>query len=242
MNDSTFLVFCPTCRSKVAAQITGRAAREVFEPEHMTEPLVERVMIGNCPSCDNILVASQEVIKTTDGPEYEHVWSPPERIFPVGRNTFENSFLPRTVKESLSEASGCMEAGRAIAACAMFGRALEAICRDQILKTTRASENGDSGTKPTREVMLGAGLAELHRLKIIDDRLYEWSKQLNIVRNLAAHPDADFEITHEDADDLETFVVAITEYIYDLAERYQRFKARIDRRRKPVSTENAASS
>ena len=44
-------------------------------------------------------------------------------------------------------------------------------------------------------------------------------------RNIAAHPD-DTVITREDAEDLQSFVYAIIEYIYDLTERYEEFLER----------------
>lgn len=39
-------------------------------------------------------------------------------------------------------------------------------------------------------------------------------------------------ITRQDADDLQVFVYAITEYVYDLAERYEEFKERQEKRAK----------
>ena len=39
-------------------------------------------------------------------------------------------------------------------------------------------------------------------------------------------------ITREDAEDLQVFVYAITEYVYDLAERYEEFKERQENRAK----------
>lgn len=83
--------------------------------------------------------------------------------------------------------------------------------------------------------MLGEGIKKLREKKIIDDRLYDWSQQLQAFRNLAAHPE-DISISREDAEDLQTFVYAIVEYIYDLTDRYEEFKVRAEqraRRRKP---------
>ena len=84
--------------------------------------------------------------------------------------------------------------------------------------------------------MLGAGIRLLKERKLIDERLYDWSQQLQAFRNLAAHPE-EISISREDADDLQAFVHAITEYIYDLADRYEQFKVRAQRRasrRKPA--------
>ena len=78
--------------------------------------------------------------------------------------------------------------------------------------------------------MLAEGLGKLKDDKIIDQRLYDWSQQLHAFRNIAAHPD-DESISRQDAEDLQTFAYAIVEYIYDLTDRYEEFKARIARRR-----------
>jgi uncharacterized protein YutE (UPF0331/DUF86 family) len=79
--------------------------------------------------------------------------------------------------------------------------------------------------------MLGKGIKELKDRNIIDQRLYDWSQQLQAFRNIAAHPD-ETEISREDAEDLQSFVYAIVEYIYDLADRYDEFKDRINRLKK----------
>ena len=91
----------------------------------------------------------------------------------------------------------------------MLGRALEAVCRDVL------------GTN----VMLAAGIKALRDKGTIDDRLYDWSQQLRAFRNLAAHA-GEISISRQDAEDLQSFVYAIIEYIYDLTDRYEEFKAR----------------
>jgi hypothetical protein len=57
--------------------------------------------------------------------------------------------------------------------------------------------------------------------------LFEGSQHLHAFRNLAAHAQDEVAISREDAEDLQTFVYAIVEYIYDLTDRYEEFKARI---------------
>lgn len=72
--------------------------------------------------------------------------------------------------------------------------------------------------------MLADGIKQLREQNISDSRLYD----------LAAHPDMQAEsITREDAEDLQVFVYAITKYVYDLAERYEEFKERQERRSGP---------
>jgi Domain of unknown function (DUF4145) len=81
--------------------------------------------------------------------------------------------------------------------------------------------------------MLADGIKQLRDRNVIDDRLFDWSQDLHAFRNLAAHPDGDGgSITRQDAEDLQAFVYAIVEYVYDLADRYQEFKERQAKRAK----------
>jgi hypothetical protein len=112
-----------------------------------------------------------------------------------------------------------------MAACVMFGRALEAVCRNILLPKP-------VGAEPIKKkrLMLSEGIRELRDRKIIDDRLFDWSQQLHAFRNLSAHPDHETAVSRQDAEDLQIFVYAIIEYIYDLSDRYEEFKARIAKR------------
>jgi len=91
---------------------------------------------------------------------------------------------------------------------------------------------GDVTGKPKKRLMLGNGIRELRERKIIDDRLYDWSVSLQAMRNLAAHRE-DITVSREDAEDLQVFVNAITEYVYDLTDRYNEFKEREVEKKKP---------
>ena len=110
-----------------------------------------------------------------------------------------------------------------MAACVMFGRALEAVCRDILL---------DKKDPKPKRMMLGEGIKELKAKNVIDQRLFDWSQQLQAFRNIAAHPEGT-PISREDAEDLQAFVHAIIEYIYDLADRYEEFKERQAARKRP---------
>jgi hypothetical protein len=79
--------------------------------------------------------------------------------------------------------------------------------------------------------MLAQGIRELKEKNLIDQRRFDWSQQLKAFRDIAAHPDGT-SISREDAEDLQTFVYAIVEYIYDLTDRYEDFKRRFERRKK----------
>jgi hypothetical protein len=152
------------------------------------------------------------------------------RVFPKPAKTFSSGRIPRALTQSLLEAERSLQAGANIAACVMLGRSLEALCRD-VLERSKNAE-GNNNEKPRRPVMLAAGIEQLREKKIIDDRLYDWSQDLNAFRNLAAHPE-DISISRQDTEDLQAFVYAITEYVYDLADRYKEFKERLEESKKP---------
>lgn len=79
--------------------------------------------------------------------------------------------------------------------------------------------------------MLGEGIKHLLEAGVIDQRLFDWSQELQAFRSIAAHPD-DALIAREDAKDLQSFVFAIVEYVYDLSERFEDFRARNEKRKK----------
>jgi Domain of unknown function (DUF4145) len=134
-----------------------------------------------------------------------------------------------------------LQSGANIAACVMLGRALEALCRDMLEPKTKEASSAPvpsstattvaapvaTPAKQKKQIMLGEGIRRLREAKVIDDRLYDWSQQLHAFRNLAAHPE-DISISRNDAEDLQTFVNAIVEYVYDLADRYAEFKGRVE--------------
>jgi hypothetical protein len=95
----------------------------------------------------------------------------------------------------------------------MTGRALEAVARH-----FHACSDAD-------RLMLGRGLDELHKSGVIDNRLYEWGKELQKNRNLAAHATS-MMFDRDDAQDLIDFAIAICEYVFVLTERFRQFKKR----------------
>jgi Domain of unknown function (DUF4145) len=219
----TFIVDCPKCRAKVAAEESGRAQFSEWD-EDVGEPSGELVQVGQCPRCRIILVARSVQLDFKgyeDSPEDQ--WSAAERVYPKPAKTFFSRRISRTLTISLLEADRCLQANANMAACTMFGRALEALCRDHL-------EDRSNPDQQRRPVMLGAGLRQLRDKNIIDARLFDWSQHLQAFRNLAAHPDDTFEPTRHDAEDLQAFVYAIVEYVYDLTDRYNQFKDRQNRK------------
>lgn len=249
----TFIIDCPQCKAKVAANEEGRAERKYWEgPDGDVEPIGCRIHVGSCPNCRGLLAGMSTQVAFEGYDSDEDQWSDIVRVHPKPVRTFRSSRVPRVVTESLAEADICMQGNANIAACAMLGRVLEAVCRN-ILEPSPDPSIGDfpeidvkaavdsmapsspeippvsARKSPRSRIMLAEGLRKLNEKGIIDARLYEWSKQLHAFRNLAAHAE-DVPISREDAEDLQTFVYAIVEYIYDLTDRYNEFKARSDKR------------
>lgn len=226
----TFIIDCHICKAKVAALETGRAERGGWI-EDASEPYGEKLLVGKCPSCSALLAGESTQISFEGYDSDDDRWTDVVRVFPKPPKAFSSYRIPRVVKDSLLEADRSLQANANIAACVMFGRALEALCRDVLQEPAVSPTASGEPTKPKKKLMLGEGINKLRDKKIIDDRLYNWSQQLQAFRNLAAHPE-DISISREDAEDLQTFVYAIVEYIYDLADRYDEFKARAEQRAK----------
>lgn len=221
----TFIIDCPDCRAKVAALQFNFAER--FTSDSASQPCGKRVYTGECPRCSLIVVGESNLIEFENIDVDEDRWSDIVRVYPRPAKTFSSWRIPKVIIDSLSEADKSMQAGANIAACAMLGRALEALCRHTLAPSPNAQ--AETEKKPQKEIMLGEGIKKMHEAKIIDNRLYDWSQQLHISRNLAAHPE-DITISRTDAEDLQSFVNAIVEYVYDLTDRYEDFKERADKR------------
>jgi hypothetical protein len=220
----TFIVDCPNCKAKVAAEEEGRAERSYFD-DNEGQPYCTRLYVGKCPRCQTLLAgeANQVRFENFDA-EYDE-FSDVVRVYPKPPKTFSSHRIPKVATESLLEAERSLQANAHIAACAMLGRAFEALCRD-ILRPESTSIRDEK--KERRPVMLAEGIRQLRDKNFIDERLYNWSQELHAFRNLAAHPDEESAISREDAEDLQAFVYAITEYVYDLTDRYNEFKERTE--------------
>lgn len=227
----TFIVDCPTCRAKVAALEHGCVSNHGGIDQDGIEHYGISVSLGMCPKCRTILVGESQQIRIEGYDSEFDEWADAIRVYPAPPKTFISNRITKVVSESIAEADKCLQANANIAACVMFGRALEAICRD-LLKTAP----NDSTTQPSaalkRHIMLGEGIRKLKDNGLIDQRLFDWSQQLHAFRNDAAHPtESETTISREDAIDLQSFVYAIIEYIYDLTDRYEEFKKRLAKKK-----------
>jgi hypothetical protein len=228
---NTFIVDCPWCKAKVAAIEHGRATKTGFNDE-VDEPYGIAIAVGECPSCHSALVGESHQLdfKGWEGEEKDR-WSDTVRVYPKPPKTFLSFRIPRVVRDSIAEADRSLQANANIAACVMLGRALEAVCHDLLEPASSTPSAEAASTPPKRPIMLGEGIRKLKENNFIDERLFDWSQQLHAFRNIAAHPTEE-SISRQDAEDLQTFVYAIIEYIYDLTDRYNEFKERIARKAK----------
>lgn len=227
----TFVVDCPVCKAKVAAEEHGRINHSGgVDPEAGEPHYGISIGLGKCPKCHSILVAESQQIGIEGYDADEDEWADPVRVYPDPPKAFTSPRIPKVVSESITEGLKSLQANANVAACVMFGRALEAICRNLLDTSTGMDATLPSETAPKRPIMLGEGLRKLKDGGLIDQRLFDWSQQLHAFRNLAAHP-TDSTISREEADDLRSFVIAIVEYIYDLTDRYNDFKERLEKKK-----------
>jgi len=192
---------CPICEARVESKIIAtHQSFSKYENAPMKYTLLE------CTTCKTPQLVEQYLLGYD--PKNDSHWSKLKRNWPEPE--FEIPFsVPDVTRKSLEEAERCIKAKAFIASAAMSGRALEGICRHF----------------KTKSKYLGAGIKELQEKNIIDLKLFEWSKELHIHRNIAAHAD-DIEISEEDAKDLLDFVIAICEYIFVLGEKFKDFQER----------------
>ncbi len=190
------LIECHLCRAKVDAAVLGEHNDNDF--------FATRTYLLQCPSCNTALIAESHEDFTDD----KSVWSRPVRVYPRPKRAL-GADIPPIVKNSLEEAEKCMQSGAYLAATAMCGRSLEAICRHY----------------KTKDNYLGGGLKELRDKGVIDARLYQWGEELRDQRNNAAHA-TDVEIGARDANDVMTFTYAIVDYVFLLTLKFEQFQKR----------------
>jgi hypothetical protein len=245
MDGKTFVVDCPYCKAKVASEVSG-VAENSGEDDYTHEPWAERLYVGKCPRCRTLLAGESHQTGFENWNADRDEWSDAVRLYPKPAKVFSSSRIPRALTDSLAEGDQSFQAGACSAACVMFGRALEAVCRDLLQPSPPAPGSVRRGqppitivtATPVKKIMLAEGIRQLREGKFIDERLYDWSQQLRAFRNIAAHPDEDISISIQDAEDLQAFVHAIVEYIYDLTDRYEQFKSRQQRQNNKGSVDN----
>jgi hypothetical protein len=204
------IIECPDCESKVSAKVI---AKKEYGPTDDYDPF--GIFFLECPVCKRTMIGHSDLVQT----DYdEWGFESPTRLWP-NQEKYLDINIPRIVRKSIDEASKCYKA-KAYAACAvMCGRSLEALCKEH----------------KTKNWQLAKGLKELKDNGIIDGRIFEWSEALRDRRNIGAHANEE-EISKEDARDVLDFTFAICEYVYVLADKYNKFKEREQKKKALKST------
>ncbi len=136
---ATFIVDCPICKAKVAALEAG-CVQNTWMLEYAVEPVGLKLFVGQCPRCSTLLAAKSRQLRFKGWEDDdEDVWADPVRVYPSPSKTFSSFKIPKSVTDSLAEGDIALQGNAKIAACAMFGRALEALCRD-VLYTDEEKE------------------------------------------------------------------------------------------------------
>lgn len=184
MATATFIVDCPICKAKAAAHETG-CVEKTWLDDNTNEPDGLKLSVGQCPRCTTLLAAESHQLRFRgwEGDD-EDGWSDPVRVHPKPPKTFSSFRIPKNVTVSLVEGDIALQGNAKIAACAMFGRALEALCRD-VLYTVEEKKAVLAGTSK-KKLMLADGIKQLRDKNFIDSRLFDWSQHLHAFRNLAA--------------------------------------------------------
>ena len=184
------IIDCHRCKARVDAEVLAQHEDEQF--------FTTRTLLLACPSCRSALVAECEQ-------DHNLKWTELVRVHPRPRRLLGTD-IPAIVRHSIAEAEKCMQVGAYLAATAMCGRAVEAVCRHY-------------GTK---DAYLGGGLKDLREKGIIDARLFQWGEELRDQRNSAAHA-TDTVISAQDANDVLSFTYAIIDYVFLLAQKFEQF-------------------
>ncbi|KVL14718.1 DUF4145 domain-containing protein [Burkholderia cenocepacia] len=190
------IIDCPRCEVRVKSE----AAAWVGDADDCAYVLVE------CPSCQQALFGTTSIFRDQLG---NWAWDTAERLWPAPSMAVLGPSVPEAARRDVSAAQKCFGHGIYPAAAVMCGRALERLIH----------------AKTGKSQMLARGLAELKSQGVIDQRLHEWADALRVERNIGAHA-SDVETTKEDAQDIIDFTVAIFDYVYTLAEKYEKYRRR----------------
>lgn len=207
--EAFMLTECSYCQARVCGEVLSTLDESEEEGHY-------RVSFLRCPSCSRALVGRQLWDPNFEG---DGGWGKSAvRVYPKP-DLQMSMVIPPRVRKSLEEADRCYHAALYPACAVMAGRAIEAMC----------CAHQPEG-KP---VMLAAGLSDLLERGVIDKRLYEWGESLRKERNIGAHASKQ-DVSRLDARDVLDFAVAICEYVYVLADRYEAYQARKQGRPKGV--------
>jgi len=191
--DSRLAVVCHSCGYPSSAYVAGKITAED------DDGLFELSLI-RCEHCDAASVVRQD----------EAGEAFPIEVWPRGPRTLDER-VPPGIRQSVTEARNCFEAGSYLATAVLVRRSIEGLCADQ----------------GANHKMLHRALQDLVGREVIDARLLEWADGLRVLGNIGAHFTKQ-SVSKQDASDAIDLIEALLDYVYVFAAKFEEFKARRD--------------
>ena len=210
-NSATIDLFCTSCRVHVEAKIIAEHSNheEVFEVSDLVNNPYKffNFTFAICNRCKNPMLARQEfyvIPEEISVPLTEVlVVYPQDDGIPLGS-------VPNLVARAYREAQRAYQVKLYESCVIMCRKCVEAVC----------SEHGESkGSLPSR-------LKRLRESGVIDNAIFNWSNELRLAGNIAAHVDSKSQIMEHDAKDVLEFAKALLLYVFELQNRLQTYRKR----------------
>ena len=213
MNDKPEKIdlFCPSCSVYVEANVvawhcyeTSVIQEDFYAPEdsQYTEAVFT---LAACIKCEKPLLARQDfqVLEGIAHPQNEVV-----RVYPLGETALES--VPEVVARPYREAHRACQVKLYDSCTVMCRKCVEAVCWEY----------------EERSGPLAHRLESLLKKGVIDNALFEWTKELRLSGNEGAHIDPTREITESDAKAALEFAKAVLVYAFELPQRLQAARRR----------------
>jgi uncharacterized protein YbaR (Trm112 family) len=192
---------CTNCHTHVDAEKGGELqywASEGHRPG--------RFMLLRCPRCRSPLLVEQE---NTGDMAAGDVWDSASVVLYPQPDLRVNPKAPPEIRAAAEEGIKCYRARAYTAAAIMCRKTLEGVCEAHGVK----------------ERTLAISLKKMLETDLIDKRLFEWSDQLRLTGNEAAHG-VGIVSSAQDARDGLDFTIGIIDYLFSYRDQFEKFKQR----------------
>jgi hypothetical protein len=192
-SDPRLAVVCRSCGYPSSSHVAGKIAGE-------DEDGLFELSLIRCEHCNAASVVRQD----ETGEAF------PVEVWPHGPRMLDER-IPSGIRQSVTEARKCMEAGSYLATAVLVRRSIEGFCADQ----------------GANHKVLHRALQDLVGREVLDPRLLEWADGLRVLGNIGAHFTRQ-SVSKQDASDALDLIEALLDYVYVFAARFEEFKARRD--------------
>jgi hypothetical protein len=194
------LVECTRCHAHVEADEKGQFN---FYASDNGPP--GRYVLLACKRCSSpLLVVQENVGNIAEG----DIFDEPTVLFPQS-SLRVNPKAPSEIRDAIEEGIRCFRARAFTASAIMCRKALEGVCEAHGVK----------------ERNLDASLKKMLETDQIDKRLYDWSDQLRVTGNEAAHGVGVIS-SAQDAQDALDFTIGIIDYLFSYRDQFEKFRER----------------